>query len=282
MSKAYDKASLSSFSIELEKVQFSSKKDGYRNNPAVNQSYLKAINNVSPSHAEYLRLNPEETPALVFGSALHTMVLEPFKFNERYAVLPECDRRTKEGKAVYEAFCFDNAGKTVLKTEDYLKLKSMAAKSIGYFEDKHSDSTYAEAELYGNFVVTSGDFMGERISVKAQLDILHERKDKIIIKDLKSVADISNVSGASYHSGWATQSAFYCDLAAFCFRKPTEFEYIAQSKDEPYDVRLFGVSDEMIIKGRNAYTSALHKWLCWKANGKPDTADFIGKEVLNG
>ena len=282
MSKPYDKASLPSFTIELERVQFSSKKDNYRSNPAVNQSYLKAINNVSPSHAEYLRLNPEVTPALVFGSALHTMVLEPFKFSERYAVLPECDRRTKEGKAIYEAFCFDNAGKTVVKMDDFLKLKSMASKSIMYFEDKFSDSTHAEAELYGTFLVTSGEFSGERIDVKAQLDVLHERKDKIIIKDLKSVADISNVSGASYHSGWATQSAFYSDLATFCFHKPTEFEYIAQSKEEPYDVRLFEVSNEMIIKGRLAYTTALHKWLCWKASGKPETADFIGKEVLNG
>lgn len=282
MSKSYTKSTLADFTIELVKSELRTGSKSYRADPAINQSFLKDVNSVSPSYADYRRLNPEETPALVFGSALHTLVLEPLEFNKRYAMLPECDRRTKEGKALYEDFCLSNVGKVVLKSDDVNKLLLMAEKSRSHFESKTSHKSYAEANLFGTFAVTGGEFKGETIDVKAQLDMLHVYDDRCVIQDLKSVADISNVSGASYHSGWATQSAFYNDLTTFAFRKESSFEYVAQSKDEPYDVRKFIVSDEMFIKGRLAFTSAMHKWLWWKKNGKPETAEFHGNEILNG
>ena len=272
------------FKLELVRSETTTKRDeaAYRTSQALNQSYLKDVNAVSPCYAEYRRLNPEETPALIFGSALHTLVLEPNEFNKRYAMLPECDRRTKEGKALFESFAIANAGKRVLKGSEVDSLIAMANKSRRFFEEKKAK--YSHHELVGSatFVVTDGIYKGKEIDCKAQFDAVYVFEDKVIIKDLKSVADITNVKGASFQNGWATQSAFYHDLAQFCYQKDVTFDYIAQSKSEPYDVREFGVSDEMFIKGRQSYYLAINKWLWWKANGQPDTDAFHGKETLNG
>lgn len=272
------------FQLELVRSETTTKRDeaGYRLSPALNQSYLKDVNAVSPSYAEYRRLNPEETPALIFGSALHTLVLEPNDFNKRYAMLPDCDRRTKEGKALFEEFAIANAGKRVLKSTEVDSLIAMAKKSRPFFDEKKAKYANHEVECSATFVVIDGEFKGQEVVVKAQFDAVYVFEDKVIIKDLKSVADITNVKGASFQNGWATQSAFYHDLAQFCYQKDTSFDYIAQSKSEPYDVREFGVSDEMFIKGRQSYSLAINKWLWWKANGQPDTDAFHGKETLNG
>ena len=254
----------------------------YRSADALNQSYLKDVLGVSPSYAEYRRLNPEETPALAFGTALHTQVLEPNDFNKRYAILPDCDRRTKEGKGIYEAFCVSNAGKTVLKQDDFAKLVRMASISRKYFDEKLAIISNHEQAIFGTFKVIDGEFKGKEVDVKALLDAVYVFPDHVLIKDLKSVADIANVTGASYSNGWAVQSAFYHDLVQKFSKLETKFEYVAQSKDEPYDVRIGYVSDEMFIKGRMLYQSAINRWLWWNKNGRPETAEFLGKQALNG
>jgi exodeoxyribonuclease VIII len=45
-------------------------------------------------------------------------VLEPHTLNDLYATAPDCDRRTKEGKAAWAEFATANAGKTILDYEE--------------------------------------------------------------------------------------------------------------------------------------------------------------------
>ena len=74
----------------------------------------------SPEKYKFFLDHPQEesSPALTFGSAAHKMVLEPDTFFDEYAVAPACDRRTKEGKALYETFLEQSEGKTIISAED--------------------------------------------------------------------------------------------------------------------------------------------------------------------
>jgi len=61
----------------------------------------------SPLHywAKYLDPNrepTEPTAAMKLGTAIHTAVLEPDEFANRHHVAPQVDRRTKDGKAMWE------------------------------------------------------------------------------------------------------------------------------------------------------------------------------------
>lgn len=96
----------------------------YHAHPNVSKSLLDKLAR-SPMHARaYLDgVREEPTPAMQFGTALHTAVLEPERFANEYAVF-EGDRRTKAGKEAYELLL--NAGATVINRADYDAIRAMA------------------------------------------------------------------------------------------------------------------------------------------------------------
>jgi exodeoxyribonuclease VIII len=90
----------------------------YRAFPAFNQSAAKHIL-TSPAHYQaYIHTPQEETKALRFGTFVHSAILEPHTLDDLYATAPDCDRRTKEGKAAWAEFATANAGKTILDYEE--------------------------------------------------------------------------------------------------------------------------------------------------------------------
>jgi exodeoxyribonuclease VIII len=90
----------------------------YRAMPGINASLLKACLNGAFSGYKALNEKVEESDAMRFGTALHTAILEPHKFQETVAVRPQVDRRTKEGKAIAEAFDSQNQGKVIISQGD--------------------------------------------------------------------------------------------------------------------------------------------------------------------
>ena len=97
----------------------------YREHPAISRSELWKIRE-SPEIFKYYKENPEEpTPALIFGQAFHKLALQPESFGDEFAVMPQVDRRTKEGKAIWTEFCEQSEGKTVITEDDYAKATDM-------------------------------------------------------------------------------------------------------------------------------------------------------------
>ena len=89
----------------------------YHRHHAVSKSHLDQVAR-SPLHywARYVdpnRVEPEPTPAMTIGTALHSHVLELDTWDQRYVVMPEgIDRRTKAGKAEWEAFSVASSGRS--------------------------------------------------------------------------------------------------------------------------------------------------------------------------
>lgn len=61
----------------------------------------------------------EQTDAMLYGQMVHCLVLEPDSFDNRYAVAPACDRRTKDGKETWANFCDSVVGLTIVSADDY-------------------------------------------------------------------------------------------------------------------------------------------------------------------
>lgn len=75
----------------------------YRSAPGISHSLLREIAK-SPSHFLHRRDNPvEETEAMLLGTLIHAMVLEPRQVELRYARAVDADRRTKAGKEAWAA-----------------------------------------------------------------------------------------------------------------------------------------------------------------------------------
>jgi hypothetical protein len=91
----------------------------------VSNSRLSAFKR-SPAHLiTYLTTDKIQTPAMAFGSAFHMALLQPDLFPSSYAVAPDLDRRSKEGKLQYDKFVYEADGKTVISTADYAIIDEM-------------------------------------------------------------------------------------------------------------------------------------------------------------
>lgn len=290
MSKQYNPKQFADFKLEFfESVFIQGISDAdYRAAEGLNQSFLKDIDDLSPSEAEYKVSHREEaTPAMKIGSVMHSLALTPDDM-DHYVIQPDCDRRTKDGKMVYEEFIASAIGKVVLKRDDWDLAERMAKAAKPHVPfSLGKRKAYPEAVLYAKAYVASGPFKGSEVKFKGKLDMMVlddvRSPDGVVhIHDLKSCADISDIAGASYKSGWAVQSALYGDMAAYAYQRPADFTYTCIGKEQPHSVRNAIVTEEMMIKGRQRYTKATAKWLWYVNNGRPKTEEFYGLEELNG
>ena len=105
-------------SVEPEDVSYHSSLES-----GVTSSMLKAFRSSRVDfHRKFIlgQWQDSSTPALMLGSALHAMVLEPDLFNEKWVVEPKFDKRTKAGKQNYEEWKIENGGKTVIDEKVFL------------------------------------------------------------------------------------------------------------------------------------------------------------------
>lgn len=194
----------------------------------------------------------EATPSQILGSATHKLVLEPNDFNSEFAIEPKCDRRTKDGKAEYEAFINENQGKTILKAEIYeiakqisdsvLQMKATAK----FLKNGKAEQSYF-SEING-------------VKVKCRPDFYNENLGLII--DLKTTSDASpqgfskSIANFNYH----IQNAFYSDILQSLGKKVNKFLFIAVETKEPFLVGFYELDIAGIEKGRDRYKELLSLW----------------------
>lgn len=68
-----------------------------------------------------------------FGAAAHIMALEPERFKTDVVILPEFNRRTKDGKAKAEEFEKENSDKIIVTEDEMIKLVQMQ-ETLEYFD----------------------------------------------------------------------------------------------------------------------------------------------------
>jgi hypothetical protein len=99
----------------------------YQSWEAVNASFLTTLSHRTPYHANHDRLHPKAgTDALRVGRALHSLILEPATFDAEWAVCPACDKRTKEGKALYAAFVEAKGLRCEITEKEFSEIQEMA------------------------------------------------------------------------------------------------------------------------------------------------------------
>lgn len=198
----------------------------------------------SPAHLKASLEEPEkETEALILGQLFHTLVLEPKKFEKEFAISPDVDRRTSLGKQMYQAFCEENEGKTIItKTQLEQVAKWVAAVKAHPIASKLlSGAGKNEVSIFWNDPET-----GELC--KARPDRI---KDGYII-DLKSTisSQQDDFCRKAYELNYHIQSAWFCEGYEQEFKeKPKGFIFIAVEKTSPYNVVVYYADDYMIEAG---------------------------------
>lgn len=216
------------------------------------RSYLSSsdIRRLLRSPAHYKNPSRMESPAMAFGTLVHTFVLEPGVAEARYRTRADVDGRTKEGKAVrdWEASLATQQGIQFVGRADY-----DAAVSIASAVRTHLGCV---SIMSGGLAEVSGTVDGFcDVNVRIRPDYLTDRH----IVDLKTCVDGRSdaFSRSVMTFGYAIQAAFYVDVAQALDGNKRDFYWVAVEKEAPFAVAVYKASDAMLEYGRTQYKKAI-------------------------
>lgn len=130
----------------------------------------------------------EQTPAMLFGSAFHSVILDSAElFDSKYAVLPlqlaELNKNTTAYKTGFAEFKNDVGEREILSPTDY----DILLKMKGIFEQSEVYWQWFECENYVN--ETMFEFIRHEIKCRCRADRVNFRDNaEIIVWDLKTIA----------------------------------------------------------------------------------------------
>ena len=86
-------------------------------NRPLSYSSLKHFRKSPQHYLEYIAGEFKQTPAMIEGSILDILLLEPHRADDQFAVSPKFDRRTNKGKEAFSEFMEANKGKLIVDEE---------------------------------------------------------------------------------------------------------------------------------------------------------------------
>lgn len=260
--------------------------DLYFQSEGVSKHDLDLVN-ISPAHYKAAKSTPrdEATPAMRIGTLVHTAVLEPHNFEGSYTLSPETDRRSKEGKAAWEAAEKDakDKGSILVKAGDLEMVRAMA-------ESVKQHKSAAAALIAGGLVEASLYATDAELGVRmrGRPDLI-SRGNAII--DLKTCAKGggSKAEFAKSVANWRydVQAAYYLDLAKLCGMEKEAFVYIVVEKEAPFAVAVYQLDTESVEAGRVQYKRNLGmiaeclNWNEWPAYSSEVEVISLPKWKLN-
>lgn len=235
----------------------------YRVAPGVNVSSLKPLAESAKKYRYAQDNRKPATAAMVFGTVVHTICLEPDRVENMVVTRPEkwTDWRTnaaKEWRAAQTAL--------VVTDTEFAEMK-LAAQAV----KEHPKAAWilerAQKEVS---IFKRHDRTG--MLLKARLDLPFEDLDgNTAVADIKKVQSIQknlfakDVTSRLLHM----QGAFYADIIG-----ASDFYFVAVEESEPNEVAIFRLGNHSLAAGRALYEALLDRLLkCSQENRWPGATE---------
>ena len=190
----------------------------------------------SPAHyIAYLNGDKEPSKEMIFGSMLHCLLLQPKEFNSQFAVMPNVDRRTSEGKATYAKFMSEAEGKSVVQESELEDANRLVEKVMmqDHFKKLVSDCNIFENEFRQDIdgLPFRGFIDGEADNYVLEVKTASDAHPKTIINNF-------------YDRGYHIQAAIYNMVT----NKPVK--YLIIETKSPYNIVVADASQDYINLGK--------------------------------
>lgn len=258
----------------------------YHANPAVSHSKLEAFRR-RPAlyYRKYVtkQIVPEE-PGAAFrlGSAAHCSILEPLEMTQRYAVKPDgIDRRTKEGKERWAIFEQQNAGRTIIDTDEAAQIIKMTD-AVRQHELASQLLAHGQPELTWR---TGGSFALQCRTDWFNPDGCELSNGRPYIADVKTVeslddASFANFERAVYRYGYHRQVGFYLPLVTEILGRPVfNFFFVVVEKCEPFGVAVYRITDDAAALGQDETLEDLRRLKRCMDTGEWPNIDPVLREI---
>lgn len=217
----------------------------YHGIPAVDYHAIEALSASaaklllrSPAHYWAAKHNPREpSTAMKRGTLVHSLILEPEKFEKEFAVAPKFDRRTTIGKQAAADFEQANAGKIIVDEDQY-----ELAKRVSAAVHERVDLSAGEAE-----VTMLSELYG--VPCKARIDLLKGST----IYDIKTCQDAGpeafsrQIAQFKYHLQAAHYAALYKEIVGW---ELEQFVFVAVETEAPFEVACYTLDAKALQSGR--------------------------------
>jgi exodeoxyribonuclease VIII len=189
---------------------------------------------------------PEVTPAMMLGHLVHTCTLEPYAVQERYAVAPKVDRRTKAGQAAFAEFEAESQGKEVVTVDDMTTAIACATallknETLVPFFNARSLPIKIEERI--NFEVNGLAMRCKPDWLSAELGLIIDIKTT---RHVKRAAFEKSVEALGYHR----QSWLYREAAYQKYGKPFRFLFAVVHTSAPFETACYELDEKGDEDGR--------------------------------
>ena len=231
-----------------------SNEDYHADREYVSSSSLKLMNKCPREfYKKYIKGEEEDeddkgkdNPNLVFGSFLHSIVLEPELVQSEYAIF---DGGRKAGKAWQEFKASDAAqGKTIVT-------KSQEAKAY-MLKDVMSENKEALSLLENGVAEQTLCVEIEGVKIKVRADFLNEGRGVVDLKTTGNGVTYEEVQQTIMQWDYALSAALYADAFTQFTGEKHDFYFIFLAKNQ-MGCEVYKASDSMIEFGRKKYMKAI-------------------------
>jgi ATP-dependent exoDNAse (exonuclease V) beta subunit len=183
-----------------------------------------------------------------FGTAVHTALLQPDEFAQRYALAEKIDRRTKEGKAAAAAWEERNAGKIPLDPDNWQAVQTAVANVKAFGPAADLIKAFTDTELTALWRDPSG------LRIKGRIDAVAEVDGLTYLVDLKTTRSASrddfakSIAVFGYHRQLANYAA---GLRAHGVNVEDAY-VIAVENEPPHAVAVFRVRQDTLAIGEES------------------------------
>lgn len=234
--------------------------EDYHASMGISKSLLDAMNK-GAAYFVFERNAPRfESLSLGLGTLVHCLLLEPKEYENRYLIAPECDRRTKEGKATWEEFQNANDGsKKIVSAKDDSIAHSIAECAMAHpLISKYLQDQDGKAEVSIYFTDPTTDL---QCKIRPDWLIVREKdgRKKIICIDVKTTSDFGNFASSVWNYRYHVQQEFYRHGLSIAYNVPlsdVEFYFAVVSTSQSgavYPCDFFDLADPYQPKGEAEY-----------------------------
>ena len=232
----------------MNKVELKKPEKTYHAYSALSKTAIEKILRC-PLEYKLDRDNPQPpTPAMAFGTLVHSVILEPETVDAKYHVMT-CSAATREGKAE-KAEALEQ-GKTIVSQADWDKAQAMLANVRAHQACSWLMSLPGESEVSMAWELETDD--GFVRQCKGRADRIARLPEGRIIIDVKTTSGIvsrEELERTAYKWGWHRQSGWYGDGYSRLYRDSLlGFYFLCISTQAPYLCSAVKMSDQASLIG---------------------------------
>ena len=216
----------------------------------------------------------QESEAMLLGSAVHMLALEPERFDAEYVVLdgpinPQTGkpygRDTKKFTQWLDAEMMQQCRKILIR-EEFAESLAIAKAFQAHPTIAAIMALRAEKLFESEYAMLWVEDDGSELDLKCKIDFVCPSERLIV--DLKTTSDPSPYawSWSAEDFGYHRQAAIYSDAMEAKYGEPFRFLFGVVRSKEPYEAAVYELDAESIQRGRVEYEALIEEYIDRKAS----------------